>query len=187
MNGEVIANAIHYYGRYAQMIQVPYLVDADILAYTLPEGKEDRPLGHPNGRFYVASAEQSFLQMEKDGFEFTAEHPYMALTPCYRTEDVLDESHFNIFLKLELIEFYPKHGPMAYARDMCNFLWTYYSLETRIVKTEIGFDVEDKYGLELGSFGMRNSPKGHPYMYATGIAEPRASIALNHREGFIYE
>ena len=126
MNVAVIAQAIDYYGRFAEMLEVPYLVDADILAYTLPEGKEDRPLGHPNGKFYVASAEQSFLQMEKDGFEFSTDHPYMALTPCYRTEEELDDAHFNIFLKLEIIEFYPGASVKEYAETMRYFFWTYY-------------------------------------------------------------
>ena len=182
MNTGVIAEAIQSYGRFAEMLDVPYLVDADILAFTLPPGKEDAPLGHPNGKFYVASAEQSFLQMEKDGYEFIAGHPYMALTPCYRTEEVLDESHFNIFLKLELIEFYPSFGEVReYAEEMRYFFWTYYKVQTRIVETEIGLDVEDMNGLELGSFGTRLSPQGHPYIYATAIAEPRASMAINRR------
>lgn len=179
MNVAVIAQAIDYYGRFAQMLEVPYLVDADILAYTLPENKEDCPLGHPNGKYYVASAEQSFLQMEKDGFEFAAGNPYMALTPCYRTEENLDDTHFNIFLKLELIEFYPDATIEEYANAMRCFFSAYYGVKTYLVPTNIGVDVEDEYGLELGSFGMRESPKGHPYIYATGIAEPRASLAIN--------
>lgn len=181
MNVAVIAQAIDYYGRFAEMLEVPYLVDADILAYTLPEGKEDRPLGHPNGKFYVASAEQSFLQMEKDGFEFSTDHPYMALTPCYRTEEELDDVHFNIFLKLEIIEFYPGASIKEYAETMRYFFWTYYKVQTQIIETDIGLDVEDMYGLELGSFGTRLSPQGHPYIYATAIAEPRASMAINRR------
>lgn len=176
----LMMKAVAFYGRTIEMISVPYLADPDILAFTCPPSVVDQRLTHFNGKQYVASAEQSFLQMEKDGFEFACANPYMALTPCYRTEPVLDSSHFNIFLKLEIFELYPLNrtsGDLDYALLMQDFFLTV-GVKTEIVQTDIGYDVESMEGLELGSFGYRYTPEGHLYIYATGLAEPRASLAL---------
>lgn len=46
----------------------------------------------------------------------------------------------------------------------------------KVVDTDIGFDVEYD-GLELGSFGTRQTITGKWYVYGTGLAEPRYSMA----------
>lgn len=162
------------------LTSVPYLVDPDIMDSTCPEGVIDKRFTHVEGKQYVASAEQSFLQMEKDGKFTIDQSPMIALTPCYRDEAILDETHLNIFLKLEIFEYNPESVSADYfwANEMRNFLWEN-GLNTQIKPTDLGFDVLDRFGLELGSFGYRVSPKGVKYVYGTGLAEPRASLAIS--------
>lgn len=164
--------------------EVPYLVDSDIMAFTCPPGVVDRRLTHSDGKQYVASAEQSFLQMEKEGKLEGFRGALMALTPCYRDEAILDDVHFNIFLKLEIFDYGAEADEevLFWAIRMKRF-FDQFSVTTHITKTEIGLDVISEGGLELGSFGCRVSPRGVKYIYATGLAEPRASIAIREANG----
>lgn len=187
INLEVITSAISWWENddFSTYSDVPYLVDPDIMAFTCPPGVIDKRMTHYNGKQYVASAEQSFLQMEKDGnIPYIENKKYMALTPCYRDEEVLDEFHYNIFLKLELFVYHvvlEEEVDYGLACELQSFFNTY-GMQTEIVRTDIGWDIEYK-GLELGSFGYRESPKGVLYVYGTGLAEPRASIAMAMNEG----
>lgn len=175
----LIYEAINFYG--CKLAKVPYLVDSDIMDHTCPSWVRDQRLTHSNGKQYVASAEQSFLQMEKDGKLSLSDEPMVALTPCFRDEAILDDTHLNIFLKLEIFEYNPVEinvaSDLCWATSMQKFFLSQ-GLLTHILKTDIGYDVMTKDGLELGSFGYRLTPKGIPYVYGTGLAEPRASIAL---------
>lgn len=174
----LIRRAMDFYG--CLEMKVPYLVDPDIMDFTCPPGVVDERLTHINGKQYVASAEQSFLQLEKEG-KLTPELKWMiALTPCYRDEYILDETHYNIFLKLEIFDYNPK-GSVDYSRFWAIKMQQFFAeegLNTNLVETAIGYDVCTKCGLELGSFGYRVSPKGVKYVYGTGLAEPRASMAI---------
>lgn len=187
INLDLITSAISWWEEidFSTCNSVPYLVDPDIMAFTCPPGVIDKRMTHSNGKQYVASAEQSFLQMEKDGnIPYTNNKKYLALTPCYRDEAVLDESHYNIFLKLELFVYHvvlEEEVDYLLACELQSFFNTH-GMQTEIVRTDIGWDVEYK-GLELGSFGYRESPKGVLYVYGTGLAEPRASIAMAMNEG----
>lgn len=173
----------HYMKIGCSLASVPYLVDPDVMDWTCPEGVIDKRLTHSNGKQYVASAEQSFLQMEKEGKIGEEQPPMLALTPCYRDESVLDDTHLNIFLKLEIFIYNPKTLDMdiTLAAIMKQFFMKE-GLKTQVISTFEGFDVLTLEGLELGSFGYRVSPKGVPYVYGTGLAEPRASYALSHNE-----
>lgn len=173
----LITRAIDYYN--CIQLSVPYLVDPDIMEFTCPPGAVDKRLQHFNGKQYVASAEQSFLQLEKDGRVFHDDYQYIALTPCYRDEWILDETHYNIFLKLEIFHYNPTlpNGDYLWADAMRNFLQQE-GLPVELKPTDLGYDIMDLSGLELGSFGYRTTPKGVPYVYGTGLAEPRASLAF---------
>lgn len=179
----LIRKAIDFYG--CSLATVPYLVDPDIMAFTCPPGVVDKRLTHVDGKQYVASAEQSFLQLEKEGRVAVGDSPMLALTPCYRDEAVLDEVHLNIFLKLEIFDYSPV-GPVDYARFWAVKMQQLFDSEgvwTHIVKTDIGYDVMSEGDLELGSFGYRQSPNGVTYVYGTALAEPRASIAIREAHG----
>lgn len=179
---EVITDAISWWGCWGfKSKRVPALVSAQAMQHTCPPGSKDGRLYGKGFDSVVASAEQSFLQLEKDGELKPGK--WMALTPCYRDEPILDETHLPVFLKLELINLAPEeHFFLDYtakdvAKKMVEFFSEFYGMDTALVETHIGWDV--MYGdLELGSFGVRRTLTGKSYIYGTGLAEPRASIAL---------
>lgn len=177
----VISDAHSWWGRWFKDKRVPGLVDPDVMAHTCPPGVHDDRLYGAGTDTVVASAEQSFIQLDKDGELVPGS--WMALTPCYRDEPVLDEVHLPVFLKLELIRlseesnFYSKPDALWLANEMRRFFSEFYGMNTSVLETPDGYDVmyDD---LELGSFGVRKTMTGKSYVYGTGLAEPRASIAL---------
>lgn len=177
----VIAEAHFWWKRWFQDKMVPALVDPDVMQHTCPPGVIDNRLHGEGTDTVVASAEQSFLQLDKDG-ELEAGN-WMALTPCYREEPVFDEVHLPVFLKLELIRvnddphFFTRTEALHLAHKMQKFFMEFYAMPTTVIETEDGWDVMYK-DLELGSFGVRRTMTGRSYIYGTGLAEPRASIAL---------
>jgi hypothetical protein len=149
-------------------LSAPMLVDEDIVSLTLPDG--NKPKQHLD-KFYVGSAEQSFYQLMKDGFE--PDGSYMMITPCQRDETP-DESHLEIFLKLELVS--TVKSTVCIAKD-AHDLYEFLGEDVEMVKgdTPLGYDLEIG-GVEVGSYGSRI------YMdrlvaYGTGLALPRFSQA----------
>lgn len=178
---DVMVKAHSWWGLWFRDKMVPGLVDPDVMMHTCPPGAIDNRLVGAGKDTVVASAEQSFLQLDKDGGLEAGD--WMAMTPCYRSEPVFDEVHLPVFLKLELMRL--KDLPNIFARDdamdlaqkMQKFFLEFYGMPTSLLETEDGWDVmyED---LELGSFGVRRTMTGRSYICGTGLAEPRASIAL---------
>ena len=169
--------------------KVPLTVHPEIMDLTCPSGARDGRLTHADGSQFVASAEQSFLQLDANGKELHTvdQTGVMAITPCYRDES--DETHLQVFLKLELFK-YVNSGiaGMISSRHMASMAKEFFALEglpTIVVKTDEGYDLmysEKKGEVELGSYGVRETPSGRLYVYGTGIAEPRASMAQDvHR------
>ena len=70
---------------------------------------------------------------------------------------------------------------MYLAEKMSKFFSKTYGMPTHLGETEEGWDVMYD-NLELGSFGVRRTITGKSYIYGTGLAEPRASIALSRFE-----
>lgn len=159
---------MYYMLRGYKPLSAPMLVDKDILELTLPEGR--KPKQHLD-KFYVGSAEQSFYQLIKDGFK--PEGDYMIMTPCHRDEDV-DESHLEIFLKLELLSV--SRASMNIVKDVYD-LYTTLGEKVELVHMEkFGhYDLEIS-GLEVGSFGFRVF-NDYLVSYGTGLALPRFSQA----------
>jgi len=69
----------------------------------------------------VASAEQSFLQLQLDSLAASGSlntGTYVAITPCFRNEPVIDELHQPYFMNIELgsygIRKHPKVGTWVY-------------------------------------------------------------------------
>lgn len=165
----ILVDAINYYTSIGyQPISVPMLVDSSINALTTPTGvvcKEHL------GLEYVGSAEQSFLQMIKDGK--ISKGKYFAITPCQRS-DTPDESHLEIFLKLELICI-GEDCVKSVLQEALQFFNSYGEFNS--IKTNIGFDIESSNSVEVGSYGVREV-FGTTYTYGTGVALPRISYAL---------
>ncbi len=166
---KLLHDAYEFYQRKGyKPLSAPLLVDEDIVKLTLPEGKVAKK---HLGKYYVGSAEQSFYQLIKDGL--VPEGGYMMLTPCQRDED-LDESHLEIFLKLELIS--TKKSYVNIAKDAYDF---YEAMGEDVVVSGgaliEGLDLEIN-GIEVGSYNHRIYDK-YVVNFGTGLALPRFDYA----------
>ena len=154
----------------------PSVVDLDVLYETIP--KDRVPTPHLN-KYYVGSAEQSFLQLLKDGFIPKENCRYLLISPCKRDEEKHDDTHFDIFFKIELITIDKSVSLIDDAlscfeyltKDKNKKICTSFDINTNI------FDIEIN-DIEVGSYGSRiyNNIK---YYYGTGIALPRFNYALS--------
>lgn len=143
----------------------------------------------------VASAEQSFLQLQLDrlnGFGTLMTGTHVALTPCFRNEPVLDDLHQPYFMKVELYDATANLIPdaaeprlKAMIERAERFFRRY--LDVEVVPNEeydplkVGgaFDIVAKGSrIELGSYGIRTHYEVGTWVYGTGAAEPRLSYAV---------
>jgi seryl-tRNA synthetase len=179
INVNLIEQAIQFYRICGYKgLSVPMIVNKDSLDVTKPNWVENVYHDKYLDKCYVASAEQSFIQMEKDG-TLPKEGFYYALTPCIRDERSYDDLTYHIFLKLELI-FIGGDQIEQIIHDVGVFFKTI-KLNPQRVMTDIGEDIYCN-GIELGSYGIRKMPNGLLYTYGTGISEPRTSIALSRNK-----
>lgn len=172
-------------------IEAPWVVSDTAVLLTIPPGVQT--LRCQDGAL-VGSAEQGFIQMMLDGK--LPPGKYVAAGPCFRTEKV-DRLHQRTFFKVELIEVRPvRRHPIfemeRLTREMAEMaLSVFHMLEggqnAEIVETRYGMDIELN-GIEVGSYGFRgvdelaaefvNLKKPYPqWVYGTGLAEPRFSLA----------
>lgn len=166
----LLMRAMSYYESVGyKPVTAPMLVDEDIVNITLPKSKQARK--HLD-KYYVGSAEQSFYQLMKDGLEPDGE--YMMITPCERDE-VEDENHLGIFLKVELIS--TRKTRYEILSLVSDFLSSE-GIKGVGVETDEGFDLEVN-GIEVGSYGNRIY-KGINIKFGTGLALPRISQAINN-------
>lgn len=164
---KVVMEALSYYESLGyELISVPMIVNKRSSDSTKPADRKD--LQHLSG-VYVASAEQSFIDMILKG-DLKAGR-YCAITPCYRDEPAIDETHLNIFLKIELIAVGSCIQEVLLG-DAKRFFSRYLTGVEEVV-TEDGSDLEVD-GVELGSYGYRVI-EGNVISYGTGLAEPRFS------------
>ena len=171
----LLNTAMNYYMmRGYKPLSAPMLVDKDIVEVTLPEGKKAKQ--HLD-KFYVGSAEQSFYQLLKEGFQ--PEGSYMMLTPCQRDE-IPSERNLEVFLKLELISM--DKTAFNIAKD-AYVLYTTLGSKVKTVVTE-DFSCLDLEigGVEVGSYGSRLFDD-KLISYGTGLALPRFSQVRFSQDG----
>lgn len=160
---KLLIDAMAYYESIGyKPVASPMLVDKDVVELTLPKGNMAR---EHLGKYYVGSAEQSFYQIIKDGFNPVGS--YMLITPCERDE-IIDETHFGLFLKVELV------STVKSCAEICNDVDYFYSkkgFSSEVFPIGNSFDIEIG-GIEVGSFGERIY-KGNKIAFGTGLALPR--------------
>lgn len=178
-----------------EAVSAPIVVDADTDTVTKPE--KVLPLIHDmmNEKHYVASGEQSFIQLYKEG-KLPKNREFMFnLTPCYRSEMMVTDQSLLMFLKLELI-YVPREEDntpegLRFGRDkLCHAAKDCFiglgakEQDIKFVATEVPeqFDIEIN-GIEVGSYGIRTikfeNGEEFSYAYGTGLAEPRFSQAVS--------
>jgi hypothetical protein len=178
----VLMEALRFYASkgYAP-IDVPLVVDMDVSEHTKPEGVPELYHGKvgKDHKVYVASGEQSFIQLHREGK--LPNGSYMAVTPCYRHERHTSETHYLMFMKLELIVV----GDITFAN--CDDIIESVADDAREFFLSLGHDVNrwdnnseidltTSHGIELGSYGYRKMLDGTGYVYGTGCAFPRVSL-----------
>lgn len=172
MNYALITEAMSHYASLGYTyVEVPWLVDREAIDITLPAGA--KPVECLN-RFLVGSAEQSFIYLIRQGL--LAPGRYQAISPCFR-DDPEDELHQKYFMKLELIHV-GGHILKDY-RQVIDDARSFYERHVDVTEkqTDEGWDIVDRKNLiELGSYGRRSHSSTGPWIYGTGVAEPRLSI-----------
>lgn len=180
---KILYEALQYYSKLGyQMIDVPLVVDLDVSAHTKPDGVPELYHGKvgDSDRCYVASGEQSFIQLHKEGK--LPNGMYMAVTPCYRHERYVSNTHYLMFMKLELIVVgVPRECMYDFilptVLDAMIFLDDT-GISCTLCKCENSnqWDIINEDGVELGSYGYREMLDGTGYVYGTGCAFPRVSL-----------
>lgn len=178
INYKYIVDAEEFYVAHGfERLEVPWLVtDWAYEATSPPERKKMKtPLGN-----VVASGEQSFIMLM--GENALPHGQFQTISPCFRDEHTLDSLHLNHFMKLELIdasidcsvnnlervigsalEFFQRYLPKAFVMALGNGT----------------FDIMSPDAVELGSYGIRRIKGIRPFVYGTGLAEPRLSTVLS--------
>ena len=178
INYQLIADAIKYYSELGfEQIETPWTVTKEISAITAPKDATFFTVKEKN-KVLVASAEQGFLYLMNKGF--LPKGKYQSVSPCFRDES-FDVTHTKYFIKNELIDtLLPNCKKLHTLVDnafqfFINLVPVRENLKVKEV-SKYQFDIEYN-GIELGSYGMRNTPIGN-YLYGTAIAEPRFSRAI---------
>lgn len=166
-------------------VSVPWMVEGRYSRATC--GDISRSYETKNGLTLVGSAEQSFIQEDAKGR--LGDGRFVAVTPCFRDEPVVDLYHQKSFIKVEL---YSNTGDLIKERDkMIDSALDVISSRMfdlcrskdvippnlTVERVDEGFDITCG-GVELGSYGIR-SFEDTMWAYGTGLAEPRMS-ALTH-------
>lgn len=181
----LIGRAVDYYkAKGYQYIEVPWLIARRVsVEFTAPPGAR---LFETWAGWLVASGEQSFADMRLIGNLPDGRH--CCVTPCFRDEPVHDHLHRRYFLKLELIEiFSPDNVPNTLdirldimrleAEEFMRSNGVPVQYQSyRDKDGHLAYDLLSPGGIELGSYGRREH-LGATWLYGTGVAEPRFSIA----------
>lgn len=173
---KILYEALKYYSDLGyEMVDAPLLVDLDVSAHTKPKGVPD--LYHDKGKVYVASAEQSFLQLHKEGK--IGNGMFMAVTPCYRHERFVSDTHYLMFMKLELIILgVPSEYSGEVLTSSINHAKEFFKQQGHdtTIWGNNPWDISTRDGMELGSYGERKTLDGTNYIFGTGCAFPRISL-----------
>lgn len=172
---------------------VPWAVKTRAMAVTKPAHLPMDEVPHYKGGYIVASAEQSFIELQQDQIDRLSEGcrdqgRFTTITPCFRNEKLYTDLHRPYFMKVELIDW--GHTSSAYLHEMVGLAEKFFSeyLTIDIVENNEpdplfngpAFDIVSRRGrIELGSYGIRKHDSTGPWIYGTGLAEPRLSYALN--------
>lgn len=175
---EHIGKAQSYYRALGyRNLAAPWLVSPLAIQPTLPEGARMFPT--PAG-VLVGSAEQSFIELMQNGVMPVGR--FQATTPCFRSENEYNELTRLYFVKTELIWYMPEDVNLGLDTLLNHAFSCFFELSDvdtfEQVQTAEGFDIYFN-GIELGSYGVRKM-KEHLWVYGTGLAEPRFSIAMRN-------
>lgn len=167
MNYARISEAIEFYKSLEYTwIDTPWIVSNEASALTFAGLREKCELG-----YLVGSAEQGFIQLLLD--KKISSGRYVSAGPCFRFDDNGQPGKHPYFFKVELIS-------IAVPED--NVFWVMNDARRFLGGDEVivngGYDLELN-GIEIGSYGHRSVRGILPWIYGTGLAEPRYTEALS--------
>lgn len=160
--------------------------------YALPELYHSYTKPHDNSSFIlnqgmfsaephelVGSAEQGFIYLILNHLALENDRLF-SVTPCFRCDNY-DLLHQPWFMKLELFHY---SSDIEDLLAMINLVKQFIEQETiqplkLVITGQNTYDLELN-GIEIGSFGFR-TVEGLTFIYGTGLALPRFSIANNMR------
>jgi seryl-tRNA synthetase len=153
-------------------VETPWVVPERIIRATLPEEFTyfEQVIDGVSRGGLVGSAEQGFLALD------LPPGAYVSAGPCFRDEQPIDIFRRPYFMKIELFvttEIGAPERVMTDAREVMN-LFTDQVIQP--VKTDDGYDLEIA-GIEVGSYGERFVEPHGRWVYGTGLALPRFSVA----------
>lgn len=133
----------------------------------------------------LGSAEQVFI---KEMIENDLNGKFQCITPCFRN-DVIDELHQEYFMKNEL---FFRDGSLSFKENLIHLEQVILDAKTFFIKIskedcEVIETSKNCYdillnNIEVGSYGIRQIEDLY-YIYGTGLAEPRFSVALHKNKG----
>jgi hypothetical protein len=171
----VLASAFHFYSAFQyRRVEVPWLVSTEACFATLDYANAASAMYVANrDEYLVGSAEQGFLDID------LASGRYMAASPCFRAGEI-DKLHQEYFMKLELhrTDDVSDHALVDLIGHARRFHEIHFHHGVDVVATDQGWDIEYQ-GIELGSYGRRQHGD-RTWLYGTGVALPRLTIARGH-------
>nr|WP_250808374.1 hypothetical protein [Neorhizobium tomejilense] len=179
-----LARALAFYGsRGFLQCELDWHARPDICALTCPDPDRMYPfVNDHNEDVLVGSAEQSFMQSQWKGYLPAGR--YVSITPCFRREDKVSETHKRYFMKVELYASCDANPETAleFAHIAREFMQGETDQHVDLVTTREGYDLEIG-GIEVGSYAARQAA-GMSWTCGTGLAEPRFTTAhLNAEAG----
>lgn len=162
--------------------EVPWMVPEEAIRATLPAPEPSYVAcpryEYPDGGcdafveacYLVGSAEQGFLQM---GLKPGA---YVGVTPCFRHEPQQNIFYQTGFMKVELFVNRDDASVDRVLGDALEVMATLSGTTPDVVETSEGYDLE-LAEIEVGSYGERKHQKFGRWIYGTGLALPRFSVA----------
>lgn len=178
-----IASATEFYAANGfKMIDVPWIVSDWAMNITRPAGAKTTRID--DGQL-VASGEQGFLQLMLNN----ALPPgrWQCVTPCFR-HDAPDRYHQRHFMKVELIdtlattqeslEFITRISLRFFRSKLAGCFITPTDPVDSTLVSVTARDIVSPAGIELGSYGIRQHDSVGSWVYGTGCAEPRLSLAI---------
>lgn len=178
---QLLMQASQYFtGLDYKQVEVPWIVPESLTQDTKPHDNRSFVMTSDMFKYQphelVGSAEQGFIYALAN--KEIKPGAYWSISPCFRY-DAYDALHFPWFMKLELCVIpKPEQDKATLLKTLiqhCMDLYTSFGEVPTLVPIGDTFDIEIN-GDEVGSYGIREITET-PYIYGTGLALPRFSIA----------
>lgn len=172
INYKLLAQFQTYYERHGyQEIHMPWTVSEKASNMTLPQG---RTIVKSDIGLLLGSAEQGFLDLVMNQ---GLKGKFQATTPCFRNE-LEDELHQTGFMKTELFNNQDTSDEELFrmVHTVLGIVNTFFNCKIETQPDGSVDIIDERNGIEIGSYGRRSNSEVGTWLYGTGLALPRFSI-----------